>query len=157
MLESLPTISRQTLADFVRSLASTAPAPGAGAAGAVTLALAAGCAAKAFAISHRHNNDSGLERAAHRACAIATIALEGAQRDGDDFRAWLRSHADSAVKALEQDARILLSLSEDLEKLIASHRGQVVHSLESDILSALDLVAAFNTIETRNAAELQER
>jgi len=157
MLEPTQTISRQTLSDFVSGLGSTASAPGSGAAGAVALALAAACAAKAFTISHRHNNIAELARAADRARTVSVIALEGAQRDSDDFHAWLRAHTASAVKALEQNARILFSLSSELEQLIGEHRDQVIHSLEADILSALDLIQAFTAIETRNTRELNAR
>ena len=98
-------ISRQTLTDFVTGLAAATPSPGSGAAGAVALALAAGCAAKAFAISHKHAESRHLEQVLEQARSIATIALEAAQRDGEDFRVWLKSQSARAVAALEEDAR----------------------------------------------------
>lgn len=149
------TLSQQTLTEFVNGLASASPSPGSGAAGAVALALAAGCAGKAFVISHRHNTNVGLDQAGDRARVIAEVALEGAQRDGDDFRAWLRSHTDSAVAALEQDARILFSLSRELEKLLNDNRSNVSASLEADVLSAWDFIAVFKAIEARNTAGLR--
>jgi hypothetical protein len=149
--QSLP---NQTLADFVNRLGSTAIAPGSGAAGAVALALAAGCVAKAFAISYRHTNASGLREAADHARSLAAIALEGAQRDGDDFRRWLQSHSAPAAEALRQDARKLLCLSSVLQELIATHRPAVIPSLAADLCAALDFIAAFEAIETRNSGEL---
>lgn len=143
-------ISRQTLTDFVTGLGAATPSPGCGAAGAVALALAAGCAAKAFAISHKHAENSPLEQVLEQTRSIATIALEAAQRDGEDFRAWLRSQTASAVAALEEDARILFSLSRELERLLADHQGEVIASLEPDIRSAWDLIAASRAIEARN-------
>ena len=104
---SSQTLSGQTLADFVNRLGSTTIAPGSGAAGAVALALAAGCMAKAFAISYHHTSASGLREAADHARGLATIALECAQRDGDDFRQWLESHSAPAAEALRQDAHKL--------------------------------------------------
>jgi formiminotetrahydrofolate cyclodeaminase len=147
-------LSDQTLADFVNRLGSTAIAPGSGAAGAVALALAAGCLAKAFVISYRHTNASGLREAADHARSLATIALEGAQRDGDDFRRWLQSHSVPAAEALLQDARKLLCLSSVLQELIATHRPAVIPSLAADLGAALDFIAAFEAIETRNSGEL---
>ena len=156
MPDSEPTISRQTLTDFANGLASATPSPGSGAAGAVALALAAGCAAKAFSISNRHRTDNSLERATDRARVISAIALEAAQRDGDDFRAWLRSHTASAVAALQEDARALFSLSCELEQLLNDNRGNVIASLEPDLLSAWDLIGAFKAIESRNTDALKE-
>jgi hypothetical protein len=153
MSQSEPTISRQTLADFASGLGSATPSPGSGAAGAVALALAAGCAAKAFSISNRHNGDINLERATDRARVISIVALEAAQRDGDDFRAWLLSHTASTVAALQEDARVLFSLSRELEQLLTDNQGNVIASLEPDVLSAWDLIAAFKAIEARNAAQ----
>jgi formiminotetrahydrofolate cyclodeaminase len=147
-------LSDQTLADFVNRLASTAIAPGSGAAGAVALALAAGCVAKAFAISYRHTSASELREAADHARSLATIALAGAQRDGDDFRRWLQSHSAPAAEALRQDARKLLCLSSVLQELIATHRPAVIPSLAADLAAALDFIAAFEAIETRNDGEL---
>jgi formiminotetrahydrofolate cyclodeaminase len=149
-----PAVSGQNLADFVNRLASTATAPGSGAAGAVALALAAGCAAKAFAISYRHTSAPGLEEAADRARSVATIALEGAQRDGDDFRQWLESHSAPAVEALRQDARSLFSLSSVLKKLIVANRPAVIPTVRADLVAALSLIAAFDAIETQNEGEL---
>jgi hypothetical protein len=153
----MPKVSRQALADFVTNLASQEPAPGSGAAGAVALALAAGCAAKAFAISHRHNGAPELNAAAERAGAIAAIALEGAQRDGDDFRAWLKTHAAGAAHRLEEDAHVLASLCAELEQLVSDHTARVTGSLQADLASARDLARAFAAIEARNRSELQDR
>jgi hypothetical protein len=148
-------LSRQALADFVTSLASPEPTPGSGAAGAVALALAAGCAAKAFAISERHNGAQELSAAAERARTIATIALEGAQRDAADFRAWLKTHAAVAVLRLEENANVLASLCEELDHLVRDHGARVTDSLMADIASAQDLAKAFTAIEERNRSELQ--
>ena len=147
-------VSSQNLADFVNRLASTATAPGSGAAAAVALALAAGCAAKAFAISYRHTSASGLEEAADQARSLAAIALEGAQRDGDDFRQWLESHSAPAVEALRQDARTLFCLSSVLRKLIEANRPAVISTVRADLAAALSLIAAFEAIETQNEREL---
>jgi Formiminotransferase-cyclodeaminase len=149
-----PAVSSQYLADFVNRLASTATAPGSGAAGAIALALAAGCAAKAFAISYRHTNAPGLEEAADQARSLATIALEGAQRDGDDFRQWLESHSAPAVEALRQDARALFRLSSVLQKLIVANRAAVIPTVRADLVAATSLIAAFEAIETQNEGEL---
>jgi Formiminotransferase-cyclodeaminase len=152
---SSQSLSDQTLANFVNRLGSTSVAPGSGAAGAVALALAAGCVAKAFSISHRHHmSASGLLEAADHARSLATIALESAQRDGDDFRRWLASHSAPAAEALRQDARKLLCLSSVLQELIATHRPAVIPSLTADLGAALDFIAAFEAIETRNDGEL---
>jgi hypothetical protein len=148
-------VSRQALADFVASLASHEPTPGSGAAGAVALALAAGCAAKAFSISHRHSGASELNAAAERARLIATIALEGAQRDAADFRAWLKTHAAVAAIRLEENANVLASLCAELEHLVSNHSSGVVESLTADIASAQDLARAFAAIEERNRSELE--
>jgi hypothetical protein len=147
-------ISSQTLADFVNRLGSTAIAPGSGAAGAVALALAAGCMAKAFAISYRHTSASELRDATDHARSLATIALECAQRDGDDFRRWLESHSGPATEALRQDGRKLFCLSAVLQELLATHRDAVIPSLIADLGAALDFIAAFEAIETRNNSEL---
>jgi formiminotetrahydrofolate cyclodeaminase len=152
----MPNLSRQVLADFVASLGSQEPTPGSGAAGAVALALAAACAAKAFSISQRHNSAPELGAAAERARMIATIALEGAQRDGDDFRAWLRTHSAVAVIRLEENASVLASLCAELEQLIREHTRHVAHSLMADLASAQDLARAFTAIEERNTRELQQ-
>jgi hypothetical protein len=144
------TISRQTLTDFVSGLAAATPAPGSGAAGAVALALAAGCAGKAFAVSNKHSTSIDLEKALEQTRSIARIALESAQRDGDDFRAWLKSHSSGTVAALEENARILFSLSCELERLLTDNRSHIIASLEADILCARDLIAAFKAIEARN-------
>jgi formiminotetrahydrofolate cyclodeaminase len=150
-------VSRQALAEFVDRLASHEPAPGSGAAGAVALALAAACAAKAFSISHRHNAAPELSAAAERASLVATIALEGAQRDGDDFRAWLKTHSAVAVRRLEEDANVLAALCAELEELIRDLTPRVADSLISDLASARDLARAFAAIEERNRSELQAR
>jgi formiminotetrahydrofolate cyclodeaminase len=147
-------ISKQTLTDFVRDLAATSPAPGSGAAGAIALALAAGCAAKAFAISHLHNGHPALQAAADRARTISNSALQGAQRDGDDFQALLKTHAPSAASSLEQGAAVLFSLAAELDDLITQHTTDVIPSLLPDLASAKDLSAAFRAIEARNEAEL---
>jgi formiminotransferase-cyclodeaminase len=147
-------LSDQTLADFVNRLGSTAIAPGSGAAAAVALALAAGCMAKAFALSYRHTCASGLREAADHARALATIALECAQRDGDDFHRWLESHSAPAAEALRQDARKLFCLASVLKALLATHRDAVIPSLIADLGAALDFIAAFEAIETRNNSEL---
>lgn len=154
MPSSTVTLAQQTLTDFVSRLGSAEPSPGSGGAGAVALALAAGCAAKAFAISYQHNKSAGLDKATDRARAIAAIALEGAQRDGDDFRAWLRSQTASTAAALEEDARALFHLSGELERLLTDNRTHVISSLEADVLAAWDLIGAFKAIEARNAAAL---
>jgi hypothetical protein len=151
---SASAVSSQSLSDFVNRLSSTAIAPGSGAAGAVALALAAGCVAKAFAISYRHTSASGLREAADHARSLATIALEGAQRDGDDFRRWLESHSAPAAEALRQDARKLFCLSSVLQELIATYRAAVIPSLTADVRAAMDFIAAFEAIETRNDIEL---
>jgi formiminotetrahydrofolate cyclodeaminase len=153
-MRSDQSLSDQTLADFVKRLGSTAVAPGSGAAGAVALALAAGCVAKAFSISYRHTNASELREATDHARSLATIALEGAQRDGDDFRRWLASHSAPAAEALRQDARKLLCLSSVLRELIATYGAAVIPSLTADLGAALDFIAAFEAIETRNDGEL---
>jgi hypothetical protein len=147
-------VSTQTLSLFVSELASTAVSPGSGAAAALALALAAGCAAKAFAISQRHNASAALREAADRARAIATVALEGAQRDADDFRAWLKAQTSSAVRSLENDTHLLLEMASELEQLISEHRNDVIDPLISDLAAAADFVAAFKAIETRNWGEL---
>lgn len=152
----MPNLSHQALAEFVANLASQEPTPGSGAAGAVALALAAGCAAKAFAISHRHSAAPELDAAAERARVIATIALEGAQRDSADFRAWLRTHEAGAVIRLEENANVLASLCAELERLVRDHTSRVVSSLLADIASAQDLARAFAAIEERNRSELQD-
>jgi Formiminotransferase-cyclodeaminase len=149
-----PAVSSQNLADFVNRLASTATAPGSGAAGAIALALAAGCAAKAFAISYRHTSAPGLEEAADQARSLATIALEGAQRDGDDFRQWLGSHSAPAVEALRQDARALFRLSSVLQELIVANAAAVIPTVRADLVAATSLIAAFEAIETQNEGEL---
>jgi formiminotetrahydrofolate cyclodeaminase len=153
-MRSDQSLSDQTLADFVKRLGSTAVAPGSGAAGAVALALAAGCVAKAFSISYRHTDASELREATDQARSLATIALEGAQRDGDDFHRWLQSHSAPAAEALRQDARKLLCLSSALRELIATYRAAVIPSLTADLGAALDFIAAFEAIETRNDGEL---
>ncbi len=142
--------SQETLANFVRALASAKPAPASGAAAAVALALAAGCAAKAFSVSLRHVPHPQLSLAAQRATAIAEMALEGAQRDGDDFRAWLHLHAPDAVRALEDDARILFHMACELEELLSRQQSNVMDSLVPDIASARDFLAAFKAVEARN-------
>ena len=148
------TVAKQTLSNFVADLASTAPAPGSGAAGAVALALAAGCVAKAFAISHLHNKGSVLNTAADRARSISNRALEGAQRDGDDFRALLKTHAPNAASHLEPGADLLFSLFAELDELITEHAANVLTSLLPDLDAAKDLAAAFEAIEARNQKEL---
>jgi hypothetical protein len=142
--------SQETLANFVRGLASAKPAPASGAAAAVALALAAGCAAKAFSVSLRHVPHPQLTFAAQRAAAIAEIALEGAQRDADDFRAWLHLHAPGAVRALEDDARILFHVACELGELLSAQQSNVMDSLIPDIASAKDFLAAFKAVELRN-------
>ena len=151
---SSQTLSGQTLADFVNRLGSTAIAPGSGAAGAVALALAAACMAKAFAISYHHTSASGLREAADHARGLATIALECAQRDGDDFRQWLESHSAPAAEAVRQDAHKLFGLSSVLKELLATHREAVIPPLTADLGAALDFITAFEAIEKRNNSEL---
>ena len=143
-----------TLSDFVSGLGSAAPTPGAGAAGAVALALGAACTAKAFAISARHIGDPALDQAAARARAIASMALEGAQRDATDFRGWLKTHDQGAGAALEADATALFALAAELETLIADRRAQTIASLTSDLDAAQKLVRVSIDIERRNLAEL---
>lgn len=150
-------ISRQTLTDFVTGLAAATPSPGSGAAGAVALALAAGCAAKAFAISHKHAESRHLEQVLEQARSIATIALEAAQRDGEDFRVWLKSQSARAVAALEEDARILFSLCRELERLLDDHQSHVIESLDPDLRAARDLIAAAKAIEARNRDALHSK
>jgi hypothetical protein len=147
--------SHRTLADFVQDLASTKVAPGSGAAAAVVLALAAGCAAKAFAISERHRPDAALAQAAERALAITRLALDGAQRDGDDFRAWLRSHASEDTEALDQDADLMCHAGRALEYLLAQHRPSVSEVMAPDIAAAEDFLRAFRATEDRNRAGLR--
>jgi formiminotetrahydrofolate cyclodeaminase len=151
----MPNLPRQALADFVASLASEEPTPGSGAAGAVALALAAACAAKAFAISHRHNGAPQLNAAAARARTIATIALEGAQRDSADFRAWLKTHEAIAAIRLEENANVLAALCAQLDQLMRDHAARVTDALIADIASAQDLARAFTAIEERNRSELR--
>jgi methenyltetrahydrofolate cyclohydrolase len=150
----MPEVSGQALADFITRLASQEPAPGSGAAGAVALALAAACAAKAFSISYRHNGVADLSAAAERAGVIATVALEGAQRDGDDFRAWLKTHSAAAVRRLEENANVLAELCAELQQLVREHTPLVTGSLVADLASAHDLARAFTAIEERNRNEL---
>ena len=151
----MPDVSRQVLADFVANLASQEPSPGSGAAAAVALALAAGCAAKAFAISHRHKAAPQLDAAAKRAVGIAAIALESAQRDGDDFRAWLKTHSAAAADRLQEDSRALCSLSAELERLVQDHTPHVIESLFADLAAARDLLKSFVAIENRNWSQLR--
>lgn len=152
---SMSDVSLQTLSDFIKDLGSGEPSPGAGAAGAVALALASGCAAKAFGISHRHQEVPGLDLAARRAATIATIALEGAQRDGEDFRAWLATHSTDAAERLQSHSDVLLSLHQELEHLIQIHGPHVRDTLLADLATARELGAAFRKIATRNQDELQ--
>jgi formiminotetrahydrofolate cyclodeaminase len=140
--------------DFVSGLGSAAPTPGAGAACAVTLALVAACAAKAFAISARHTGDDGLDRAATRARAIASMALEGAQRDAADFRGCLKTHDQRASAVLKADATALFALAAELGTLIAERRAQTISSLISDLDAAQQLLQASIDIERRNLAQL---
>jgi hypothetical protein len=143
-----------TLVDFVSGLSSTASTPGAGAAGALALALGAACAAKAFAISARHTADKALEASAERARTIAALALEGAQRDAADFRAWLKVHDCEAGARLQADAGILFVLADELEALIAEGRLRTIPSLCADLDAALTLLRAGADIEKRNLADL---
>lgn len=149
-----PPIPDLVLVDFISGLGSTAQTPGAGAAGAVALALGAGCAAKAFGISARHTKDDALDTAAERARAIASLALEGAQRDASDFRAWLKTHDRAADDALEADAGILFALASELEALITRGRPRVIPSLSADLDAALNLLRVCIDIERRNLADL---
>lgn len=147
-------ISALGVADFVSMLGSGRPTPGSGAAAAIVLALAAACAAKAFTISVRHTGNSALDAAADRARSIAAIALEGAQRDADDFRAWLASHDGETGKALRDDSRSLFDVAEELRDLITRNEAGVYASLRPDIAAARDLVHAFTAIERRNLETL---
>jgi formiminotetrahydrofolate cyclodeaminase len=149
-----PKIPELTLIDFISGLGSVAPAPGAGAAGAIALSLGAACAAKAFAISGRHTGERALNDAAERARAIAAIALEGAQRDATDFRAWLKSHDPGNDAALKTDASILFAVASELVTLIADKRPLTIPSLSADLDAALRLVQACVDIERQNLAEL---
>ena len=79
-----------------------------------------------------------------------------AQRDADDFRTWLKSHSAESLAALDKDATILFSLSSELRRLIEAHRSDVIQSLQPDILSALELMDAFRSIEMRNSTDLDE-
>ena len=147
-------IAALELSEFVTRLGSVAPTPGSGAAAAVALALAAACAAKAFAISVRHAANPKLDAAADHARSIAAIAMEGAQRDADDFRDWLASHDSQTVKALRDDARALFALASQLMKLIVDNEAMVVASLRADTDAARDLANAFMAIERRNLGTL---
>ena len=147
-------LSQETLANFIKDLASAKPAPASGAAGAVTLALAAGCAAKAFSVTLRHTAHPQLSLAAQRAAAIAELALEGAQRDGDDFREWLHLHAPDTVRALEDDARVLFHVACELDQMLSTHDANVLETLVPDIASARDFLAAFKAVEVRNLSLL---
>lgn len=105
---------------------------------------------QSFAISYRHTSTPVLRQAADQARPLAAIALEGAQRDGDDFRRWLESHSAPAAQALREDARKLFCLSSVLQELIATHRDAVIPVLTPDLGAAVDFIAAFAAIETRN-------
>jgi formiminotetrahydrofolate cyclodeaminase len=150
----VPEIRGLTLINFISGLGSGAPTPGAGAACAVTLALSAACAAKAFAISARHSKESALDEAAARARAIASMALEGAQRDAADFRAWLKTHDQRAGAALQADATALFALAGELRTLIADWRPRTIAALTSDLDAADKLLRASIDIERRNLADL---
>lgn len=96
-----------------------------------------------------------MNAAAERARVIATIALEGAQRDAADFRTWLQTHAAVAALRLEENANVLASLCAELEQLVREHSSSVAESLMADIASARDLAGAFAAIEERNRSELE--
>jgi hypothetical protein len=145
----------EALPDFVRDLASTKMAPGSGASAAIVLGLAASCAAKAFAISARHCTEACLDTVADQAREIAMVALQGAQRDAEDFTAWVRSRAATAVVALEDDANTLFRVSCELEKIIATNRKYVIDALSADIAAAYDFVSTFKAVESRNIGELR--
>jgi Formiminotransferase-cyclodeaminase len=147
--------AEEALPDFVRDLASTKIAPGSGAAAAIVLGLAASCAAKAFAISARHCTQACLDTVADQAREIAMAALQGAQRDAEDFGAWVRGRAATAAAALEDDARILFRISCELEKIIDTNRKYVFETLSADIAAAQDFVSAFKAVECRNIDELR--
>jgi hypothetical protein len=155
-----PALALESLAGFVAALSAARAAPGAGAAGAVALALAAGCASKAFRISAGHHHVGGktgadaLVDAAAAASEVAATALEGAQRDGEDFRAWLGARTSAAVKVLEDDASVVLKAAERLEALIKQHRSEVIASLSGDLAAAEALLGAFRAITCGNLAEL---
>ena len=82
------------------------------------------------------------------------MALEGAQRDADDFRGWLKTHDQRSGAALEADATALFALAAELEALIADRRAQTIASLTSDLDAAQKLLRASVDIERRNLAEL---
>jgi hypothetical protein len=148
-------IPEQTLRGFLESLAAPGPTAGAGAAGAVALAMAAACAAKALGLAAKHAGDDGdLSKGAERAWRLAGIALEGAQRDADDFRVWLKSGAQSDAEALWQEGRALLHLAEEVEALVVAGRSRVAPAYAGDLEAAGDLISAFAAIQARNLEEL---
>jgi len=155
MKDELPELS---LTDFVERVASTAPAPGAGAAGAVALALAAACVAKAFAISARHADDpEDLVSAAAQAGALSRRALEGAQRDAQDYEALIHDKGASGPKArLRRDGEGLLALSDEVRRLAAAYGRKVAPVMAGDLSAAEALLAASDLIHRSNLAEAAE-
>jgi len=147
-----PSIPGITLNEFISRLGSTDPVPGCGAAGAVALALGAACAAKALAISAAHTKDALQANAAERARKIASVALEGAQRDAADFQRWLKTHDPGAEAMLKADAHLLFALADELRQLIGAGRAHVIPSLIADLDAALDLASVCTAIEKRNLA-----
>jgi hypothetical protein len=148
MTENHLIFADEALPDFVRDLASTKIAPGCGAAAAIVLGLAASCAAKAFAINARHCTETCLDTVADQAREIAMVDLQGAQRDAENFTAWVRSRAAT-------NANTLFRISCELEKLIDTNRKYVIQALNADIEAAYDFVSAFKAVECRNIGELR--
>ena len=148
-------VRTQTAPALVEQIARDQPAPGCGAAAGVALSLGAACAAKAFIISARKRSDDPLLRtAASQAKAMADAALDLSQRDGEDFEALLRDDAAAAERALQTDARALLDLCGQLERLIGANRAGVEAAMEGDIEAAGALTEACRSIVRRNLSEL---
>jgi hypothetical protein len=148
-------IPDQTLCGFLDSLAAPGPTAGAGAAAAVALAMAAACAAKAMGLAAKQSqDDEALGKAVERARWMASIALEGAQRDADDFRAWLKNGAPAQAEVLWEEGRALLGLADELSALIGAAKDRVPAAFAGDLSAAEALIEAFAAIQARNLDEL---
>jgi hypothetical protein len=153
----MPQLADLTVAEFVEAVGKDQPAPGCGGAAALGLALAAACARKVLAISaRRHGGVASLAEAAERCRIIAEAALQGAQRDADNFRALLAAagREDGPASRLEGDAQVLIGLAAELRQMLEDYADGIAPNVEADAAAALTLIEAFERIEMRNVLEL---
>jgi hypothetical protein len=148
-------LSEWQVLELLAQMSAANPSPGSGAAAALALGMAGACVAKALALSALHSGDGQLAGGADQARILTMMALEAAQRDGDDFRAWLKDHSAKSLVDLAQDADAIEDVAARLLSLLLANKDAVPSHLRPDLDAALDLISASEAIVKRNLASNQ--